>query len=56
MFQVKLGVKGARRITTHVFADRFTAVKTASRWSQSNSQGSYFARVTQDGRKVASFN
>ena len=56
MFKVELGVKGAQRITVHLFHDRFTAIKTASRWSKSNSLGSYWAEVTKGGREIASFN
>lgn len=44
---VTCGVKGAHRLTSREF-DSFTEAEAhAARWQSSNSQGSYFARISE---------
>lgn len=51
------GVKGAMRVTTHTYATLDEAKAKALRWSQSNSQGHYWAQVKDaDGKIVAKYN
>jgi hypothetical protein len=52
MFTVKRGVKGAMRVLTKEFKTFGEARFCADRWAESNSQGSYWAKVFDSSGKV----
>lgn len=56
MFQVEHGVHGAVRTAKRQFATLAEAETSAKRWAASNSQGSYWAEITEDGKLVTRFN
>jgi hypothetical protein len=59
-YTVECGVKGASRITTHEYPTSHEAIMRGKRWSESNSQGSYWAVVKRPrslgGEDIATFN
>lgn len=56
MFAVETGVHGAVRTSTREFENLLDAEAFARRWARSNSIGSYWAEITEDGKLVTRFN